>query len=430
MALELDDSGRLVYRDVGLITPRQSGKSTLILSLILTRCIVAANQHVVYCAQSALDARKQWVNNWSPVVEGSAIGSSVRVRLAPGDEGWWFPNGSHQSIAASTVKAGHGQVVDTAIVDEAFAYQDDRIEQALRPATMTRNRPGMLGAQFWIVSTVGVPSFSTYLLAKTERGRAAVDEGLTEGTCYFEYSAPQDADPGDPATWRACMPALGYTVDEDTIRAAFESMTRSEFRRAFLNQWVTALGDPIVPIDHWNLLARPEAPRPPWVVLGLDIDRQDAHAALVAVGEIDDGPQGGPKGLQGGVLEAGDRTDWLLPALADQVARFDRPHVVVDERACRHMLPEIERIAGFDRVIALKTSEVPPACAFWLRLIQQQRAWHRGEPELTAALVGAGQRRLGDGWAWSRAQSGVDISPLVAFTLACSFWLGAWGDET
>jgi phage terminase large subunit-like protein len=417
VALELDGNGQLVYRDVGLTVPRQQGKSTLMLSLILARCLVEKNQHVVYCAQSALDARKQWANNWVPAIEQSLLGSQTRVRLAPGDEGLWFPTGSHQSIAASTVKAGHGQIVDTAIVDEAFSYQDDRIEQALRPAMMTRSRPGMLGAQFWIVSTVGVPSFSTYLHAKTERGRAAADDGMREGTCYFEYSARDDEDPGDPATWRGCMPALGFTVDENTIRAAFESMSRSEFRRAFLNQWVTSLGDPIVPIDQWNMLERPDALRPDWVVLGVDVDRHDAHAAIVALGESGDG-------LQGSVLESGERIDWLLPSLSDRVAEFESPFVVVDERACQHLLPELERIVGFDRLIVRRSADVPTACSFWLRLVQQSRLWHRGEPELTAALVAAGQRRLGDGWAWSRSKSGADISPLVAMTLAASFWHG------
>jgi hypothetical protein len=37
---------------------------------------------------------------------------------------------------------------------------------------------------------------------------------------------------------------------------------------------------------------------------------------------------------------------------------------------------------------------------------------------LNDALAGARRRRLGDAWAWDRRDSTVDISPLVAATLA------------
>ena len=45
-------------------------------------------------------------------------------------------------------------------------------------------------------------------------------------------------------------------------------------------------------------------------------------------------------------------------------------------------------------------------------------------PALDAAVAGARQRTLGDAWAWSRRAVSVDISPLVAVTLA------AWGHAT
>jgi hypothetical protein len=42
---------------------------------------------------------------------------------------------------------------------------------------------------------------------------------------------------------------------------------------------------------------------------------------------------------------------------------------------------------------------------------------------MDAAIQGAVKRSLGDAWAWSRKSSNVDISPLVASTLAL------WGAE-
>jgi hypothetical protein len=43
---------------------------------------------------------------------------------------------------------------------------------------------------------------------------------------------------------------------------------------------------------------------------------------------------------------------------------------------------------------------------------------------LADAIRGAATRKLGDSWAWSRRNSSVDISPLVASTLAL------WGAAT
>ena len=45
-------------------------------------------------------------------------------------------------------------------------------------------------------------------------------------------------------------------------------------------------------------------------------------------------------------------------------------------------------------------------------------------PALDAAVAGAGKRPLGDSWAWARWGLSVDISPLVAVSLA------RWGHAT
>src|SRR5262249_44873789 len=84
----------------------------------------------------------------------------------------------------------------------------------------------------------------------------------------------EDDDPAEQKTWRSCMPALGHTVTEDAVRAAQLSMARHEFLRAYLNRWTTALGDPVIPIDAWEALAAPEAPRPERVILALDVALQ------------------------------------------------------------------------------------------------------------------------------------------------------------
>lgn len=413
VALEVNAAGRLVYGDVVLTVPRQSGKSYLLLVLQLTRGLLEPRSSIVYSAQSALDARKKLADDWLPMVLASPLGSQVTPFLAPGREALRFANGSLQQLVASTATAGHGLVVDLGILDEAFSQRDARWEQAIRPAQMTRPDP-----QLWIVSTAGVRSTSEYLWERVQSGRLAVEADVRDALAYFEWSAEDDADPADAETWRGCMPALGHTVSEDTVAVAQKSMARSEFARGYLNRWVAAGADPIVELAAWEALAEPDAAKPDWTVLGVDVSPKGASAAIVAVGE-----RGGL--LYGAVLEAGEGTDWLLPALGRRLE--DGQYVVVDERAVEALLHEIKSLAGVGRVIALGARDVSAACAFWLRIVNEGKLRHRGESELLVALDGAGQRTLGDGWAWSRAKSGSDISSLCALTWGVEFYRGSWG---
>jgi hypothetical protein len=104
VALEVDDTGRLIYRDVILTVPRQQGKTVCLLSLIVTRALLEPRSNTVYAAQSALDAKKKFEGDWVPLIEDSLLSGQVTVRRAPGREGLLFANGSRQSIAASTTR--------------------------------------------------------------------------------------------------------------------------------------------------------------------------------------------------------------------------------------------------------------------------------------------------------------------------------------
>ncbi|HZL05028.1 MAG TPA: hypothetical protein VFE45_06375, partial [Coriobacteriia bacterium] len=246
-----------------------------------------------------------------------------------------------------------------------------------------------------------------------------VDSGLDHSVAFFEWAADPAAEPSDQATWESCMPALGVTVTPETVRAAYESMARHEFERSFLNRWTLSMGEALIDLDHWNTLCEPNAPRPSWVALGLDVAPRGRSAAIAACGERDGV-------LYGSILEAGEGVDWVVPALERLVAD-EQHYVCLDEKACAAILPEVKAVCGADHVIMLNASTVPAACAFFLRLTNEGKIRHRGERELIVAIDGASTRALGDGWALSRSRSGADISPLCALVWATEFHRGGWG---
>jgi hypothetical protein len=66
----------------------------------------------------------------------------------------------------------------------------------------------------------------------------------------------------------------------------------------------------------------------------------------------------------------------------------------------------------------VSASDLSRACSVFVDAVHDGRLVHHGQAPLDDALAGAARRWFGDAWAWSRLRSDVDITPLVAATLA------------
>jgi phage terminase large subunit-like protein len=249
---EIREDGLPAYREVVIEVPRQQGKSVGVLSLMVARALAEPAQMLSYSAQTRLAGRRRMLDTWWPRILRSPLRSVVDVRKGYGSEAFTFANGSLIMLASGTEASDHGDSLDCAVIDEAWAQRDAKIEQALKPAMLTR-----AAAQLWIVSTAGT-DLSAYFRGKVDEGRTRCDLGVTGASAYFGWSAPDDADPGDPETWRACMPALGVTVSEQVVAADFETMELAEFRRACLCQWpeVANPGWKLFSEDDWREAVR------------------------------------------------------------------------------------------------------------------------------------------------------------------------------
>jgi phage terminase large subunit-like protein len=225
-ALELDGD-ELAYSDVVVTTPRQQGKSVLMLAVLVHRMLWARHQRVLFGAQSRLVARSRLLDSWWPLVRRSRLRALFSVSRGTGMEALRCSNGSMLTLLSSDESAGHGESIDLAVLDECWSH-DSSTELAVRPTLLTRP-----SSQLWLVSTMGHER-SVWWHEKCRAGRTAATSGL-EGTCYFEWSADPAADPGDPETWRSCMPALGVTCDERKVAKDLAAMPPAEFKRCYLN---------------------------------------------------------------------------------------------------------------------------------------------------------------------------------------------------
>jgi hypothetical protein len=417
---EIDnDSGELAYSEGGVTIPRQEGKSTFVLAKSTHRAnateFFGPRQRLIYTAQNRLKAREKWEEDFLPELEASEFGLRMKPYRGMGIEHLRWVNGSRFGLEAATERAGHGLVIDEAYLDEAFAHQDWRLEQAFGPAMITRRNKLLL----WI-STAGWLGGSPYLEAKVELGRQLAAAGVRSGTAYFEWSAPQDADPGDPVVWRSCMPALGLTISEAAIRAEYEKACAAgklnEFRRAYLNQWV-----PKDQPDEWTLISEPA-----W--LGLTDARSEPSGAVAFAVVFESHRNFASVGVAGrradgrwhvelAAYQAG--TAWVVPWVVERVERHRPVAVVVDPGG-----HEGSVIAALEqaRVEVTKPTARDVCAAFgtFMEVATDSRTLrHRNQVELNRAVAGAVPRDVGDaGRAWGRRKSGTDISPVVACTSA------------
>jgi phage terminase large subunit-like protein len=253
IATEQDAAGRFVYRQVVVEVMRQQGKSVDLLSMMIARALRRPGTQISYTAQTRLDARHRMLDVWWPRIEASRLAPFIGIRKGSGSEALTFRNGSLLGLVSNTQTSGHGDNLDLGVIDEAWAQEDDHLEQAMRPAMMTRD------AQLWVVSAAGTEK-SAYFRGKVEDGRARAEMGVTENGCYIGYSFADDEDPADPVTWRRRMPALGITVSEETVATDLELMDLPEFRRAYGCQWpeIARPGWDVIGEDTWGAAAIPQ----------------------------------------------------------------------------------------------------------------------------------------------------------------------------
>lgn len=424
LALEVNPTtGHLAYREVRLTVPRQSGKSTLVLAKNVWRMADAAGlggrQHLTYTAQTRDKARQKFVEDYLTELRGAArMRGRWTSRLSNGSERIrWKANGSLWGIEAPTADAGHGSTLDDGTIDEAFAQIDWRVEQGFRPAMITRP-----DAQLWVISTAGTDQ-SLYLNDKTSSGRMLAEDGVDTGVCYIEWSAVEGADPADPATWWSCMPALGHTQTEAAVAAEYAGLPLAEFCRAYLN-WPQA-GSLIIrqiPAAAWTACSDPTSQITSEVIVpAIDVGHGGSWASVALAGRRADGL------THAEVIDHAPGDDWIIVRLGQLYDRWPQlqPVCLDPSGPAGSLITDLDA-AGIPWV-GISGRPLAQACGYLKRAVVAGELRHLEDDRgglLTDALAGAGTRKLLDTWAWVRESSAVDISALVAVTLA------VWGLST
>ena len=436
------DDWRFRYRTVVVEVARQQGKTTMGTVLALFFLYMLGVGLILGTAQDLEQAE----DTWAAVVEMAQADPDLAAEI----EHVWRTNGAKRlqltdnrqyRVKASTRKAGRGKSADLILIDELREHRDWDAWGALTKTTIAREN-----ALVWCMSNAGDGSSCVlrHLRIQAHRelgdpdgivralaaGADAPDDGDEDGTTlgWFEWSAPPDADAGDPEAWAYANPSLGYCVPVRNIRAAYLTDPPDVFKTECLCQWVEAVDDPPFPVDAWANGTDADsriADGAPFSV-GIDVSADRAQAAIAVCGRRPDGR------LHGEIVAYERGLGWLVDWVRERSGckGWPRPLQIALQGRGAPVSAVAELLAAIDgvQVVEVVGRDLGAYCGRMWDAVAASAPdapgdvtpiMHRPQPVLDLAANVAAMRPVGDGaWAWDRVKSREDISPLVALTMA------------
>jgi hypothetical protein len=411
--------------EVAGVVPRQNGKGGIIEARELGGLFLISQERlIVHTAHEFPTSAEAFERLLRIIEENRFLEAKVaRVSRSHGEEGIRLKDGTRIFFKTRTKKAGRGFSGDLVIFDEAMILPA-AFHGALFPIMSARPNP-----QMWYFGSAvdqQVHEYGVVLARLRERGIAGGDPRLV----YFEFSidrsAPDDTEPytpdkvtravaTDPEAWAEANPAFGIRITQDYLEAEQRGMSPREFavERLGVGDWpATDTGEAsVIDIEHWRgLIDRRSTMRDP-VVLAFDTTPNRTSTSICAAGLRPDGH------VHGEVIEQGKGTGWVVERLGELDERHSPLAIICDKGSPAASLVKLAEDEGLT-ITVTSTEEYVQACARFFDLVEEEGFWHLGTPELDTAIKGAATRPLGDAWVWSRRLSKVDISPLVAVTLA------------
>jgi hypothetical protein len=428
-ALGVQPDRRWSAFEVGLIVARQNGKSAVFEARMLAGLFLFGEQLIMYSAHEFKTAGEIF-RRVLALIEGTPdLRKRVKaVARSKGEEGIELVTGQRLRFVARSTNSGRGFSADCTIWDECQNLPDASVD-AMMPTLLARPNP-----QLWYGGSAPDRDLAPCEQITRVR-RRAIGGDAVERLAFFEWSAElcsdqcgagcaEHDDPADPQVWAKTNPALGSgRVGIEAIAKLHASMSPRGFAREILsvgNYPSDAAGWEVISEAAWAATADPASQPMDPVAFAVDVTPDRSAAAIAVAGARPDGL------VHVEVIDHRPGTGWVVERMQDLIKRWNPCAVALDAGG-----PAGSLMADFDEAgIELtkpKARDAAAACgALYDAVVRPPDApsdWaptlrHIPHPALSAALAGAGKRPLGDAWAWDRRGTSVDISPLVAATLA------------
>jgi hypothetical protein len=410
-ALGVREDGSWAAFEVGLDVARQNGKGGVLEGRKLAGLFVFEEPLIIYSAHHFSTASEAFRRLLMLIESTPELDRQVkRVTRKPGESEIETKKGCRCQYRTRTKGGGRGFSGSTVLFDEAMFLPEFELG-AILPIVSAQPNP-----QIWFAGSAvdqQIHSDGVVWARVRERGHAGKDPRLA----YFEWSADavspselDDEQASDRAGWAQANPGLGIRISPEHVENEQRTMDPRTFavERLGVGDWPATDGTAgsVIPLEDWLALADASSSIEGSLVFGFDVSPDRAWASIAVAGRRADGL------THVEIVEHRRGTAWLPARLAELCEKHDPDEVVRDP-----MGPAGSIVVPVD-VRDVTAREHANGCGLFYDMVAEKTLRHLGTPELQAAVKGGVKRPLGDAWAWSRKNSQVNISPLVAATLA------------
>ncbi|MEV1020698.1 terminase [Streptomyces sp. NPDC050264] len=432
--------------EVAVNLPRQNGKGGLIEARELAGLFLLDEQLIIHSAHEFKTSKVAFQRIEALILGCPDLRKRVlRVRNNTNETSITLVTGQVLQFLARSGGSGRGFTGDCNIMDEAMILGDDAMG-ALMPTMSAVENP-----QLYYLGSAGIGPQSVQLGRLRRRALAAVESGVPDPSmAYFEWSVDPHVDECGPsctehddaddlASWAKSNPSLGYLISPEFIRNERASLGSSgifERERLGVGAYPSDTADTwqVLGEDVWRALAAAESSPGDPVAFAVDMTPERSHVAISVAGLW-------RGGTHVEVVDHRPGTGWFKDRARELTKRWGPRCWVIDSggpaAALIGDLVDALKVDPEDTsdepqllapVVQAKARDVVVATGQFYDAVTEQNLSHLDQAPLAAALAGAQKRPLGDAWAWARRIVSVDISPLVAVTLA-RWGLGAEVEE-
>lgn len=396
-----------------LIVPRQNGKGSILEALEIYHLFVLRSSLIVHSAHEFKTAREHFLRMQSLIKGCPELWDQVR----PGSGGYIHTGAGSESIGlapsaggarlnfiARSRGSGRGFSGDLVVLDEAFNLPIEAVG-AMGPSLSAMPNP-----QVWYTSSAPHAD-SKVLHGVRNRGLAETGKRLF----FAEWSNAPGVDPEDESAIANANPGYPHrltpeniSAERDMLRDLGDELIRERMGVPSMEDNGAGVFGP----GKWAGCLYPKSQIDGPVSLALDVAPGMAFASFAAAGTCADGL---------GHIELAERapgTGWVVDRAKSLAAKWGRPIAIDPKGPVAGLIEDLE--AAKVPLLKMPDGQMQAACSTLQERVQAGTIRHLGQQPLDDAVAGAQIRVVGDAWRWTRTGSSVDISPLVAGTVA--YW--------
>ncbi|WP_043167425.1 terminase [Bifidobacterium callitrichos] len=388
---------------------RQIGKTFTVGTAMFIKAILHKGLKVIWTAHHTRTSDETFADLCDLAKNRLLARYVERIRRANGQQEIVFRNGSRIMFGARENGFGRGlHSVDVEIFDEAQILTVRALDNMIPIVNVSPNP--------LVVFLGNPPKPGDQCEAFEEKRRTAL--AGTDGMVYVELSADPDADPDDRDQWAKANPSYPKRTSETAILRMRNLLAPDSFRREALGIWNETTSAYAISPDQWAAATIDQPDREGLVGYALDMPPDRSSLAIGGAIKHPDGSAHIELREFRATQSAG--TMWAVDYIAEHWPRT--ASVVIDSQSpAMSLLTDLK--TRHVRVIVTNASDMGRACGRLLDMLRDHTLTHLPDdqqPAMATAVRNATTRPIGQSGAfgWNKTGSDVDLSPLVACTLA------------